>query len=137
MNFGEKIRELRKIKKLSQAELATLIDSTPRTIRTYELEGKHPRHRETYYKLAEVFNVDPNYLLTEDREFTLKVSEIHGLTGARQAQQLVEQMSGLFAGGELSEKDIDGVMRAMQELYWKAKDDNKKYAPKKSKKNAQ
>lgn len=47
--------------------------------------------------------------------------------------QLVEEMGGLFAGGELSDDDIDGVMKAMQELYWKAKEDNKKYTPKKYK----
>ena len=48
--------------------------------------------------------------------------------------QLVEEMGGLFAGGELSEDDIDGVMKAMQDLYWKAKEDNKKYTPQKYKK---
>ena len=48
--------------------------------------------------------------------------------------ELVEQMGGMFAGGEMSEEDIDGVMRALQDLYWKAKEDNKKYTPKKYRK---
>ena len=39
--------------------------------------------------------------------------------------ELVEQMGGMFAGGEMSEEDIDGVMKALQDLYWKAKEDNK------------
>ena len=40
-------------------------------------------------------------------------------------------MGGLFAGGELSDDDLDGVMKALQDYYWKAKEDNKKYTSKK------
>lgn len=49
--------------------------------------------------------------------------------------ELVEQMGGMVsAGGEMSREDIDGVMKALQDLYWKAKEDNKKYTPKKYRK---
>ena len=41
---------------------------------------------------------------------------------------------GLFAGGELSEEDRDGVMQAMMDIYWKTKQENKKYTPKKYRK---
>ena len=47
----------------------------------------------------------------------------------------MNEMGGLFAGGELSDDDLDGVMQTLQEYYWKAKKDNKeKYTPKKYKK---
>lgn len=45
------------------------------------------------------------------------------------------QIGGMYAGGELSEDDLDAVMKAMQKLYWDAKEDNKKYTPKKYRKN--
>ena len=39
-------------------------------------------------------------------------------------------MTGLFAGGALSEDALDGAMRALNEAYWIAKEKNKKYTPK-------
>ena len=57
-----------------------------------------------------------------------------GYSGKKQAEQLVEEMGGLFAGGSLSDDDLDGVMRTLQEYYWKAKEENKKYTPNRYKK---
>ena len=37
----------------------------------------------------------------------------------------------LFAGGDISEEDKANVMEALQEAYWEAKITNKKYTPKK------
>ena len=53
----------------------------------------------------------------------------------RQAQDLIEGMSGLFAGGTLSDQDKDAVMKALQDIYWESKARNvEKYTPKKYKK---
>ena len=41
----------------------------------------------------------------------------------------VNTITGLFAGGELSEEDRDEVAKAIQDAYWYAKERNKKYAP--------
>ena len=37
----------------------------------------------------------------------------------------------LFAGGTLSEDALDGAMKALNDAYWRAKEKNKKYTPKK------
>ena len=84
-----------------------------------------------YKKLADVLGVDADHLHNENDDFIESAQGKYGYRGKKQAMQLVEEMGGLFAGGELSDEDIDGVMKAMQELYWKAKEDNKKYTPKK------
>ena len=39
----------------------------------------------------------------------------------KQAQELIDGMSGLFAGGSLSEQDKDAVMKALQDIYWESK----------------
>ena len=57
-------------------------------------------------------------------------SEHYGSRGKRQAEQLVAELSGLFAGGELTESDKDAVMIALQKAYFDCKEDNKKYTPK-------
>ena len=86
-----------------------------------------------YYKLAEVFGCDVNYLLTEDEKFVLQANEQYGSGGKKEAEQLVSQHVGMFAGGELTDEDKDAVMRALTEAYFDCKADNKKYAPKKDK----
>ena len=45
-----------------------------------------------------------------------------------QAKELVAEVSGLFAGGELEDDDKDAVLRAIMDAYWDAKNENKKYA---------
>lgn len=43
-------------------------------------------------------------------------------------------MTGMFAGGSLSEEAIEGAMKALNDAYWIAKEKNKKYTPKKYRK---
>lgn len=134
MKFGEKLRKLRKEKGLTQAEVAKAVGIGRRSYVAYEQDGRYPRNRDTYGKLAEVLDCDVNYLYTEDEEFIERAAESYGSRGKRQAIQLVAELSGLFAGGELSEEDMDAVMIAMQKVYFDCKQDNKKYTPRKYRK---
>lgn len=79
------------------------------------------RTREAYKKIADFFGVDVNYLLTEDEGFVVQATEKYGARGKKQAQDLVDGISGLFAGGTLSEQDKDAVMKALQDIYWDSK----------------
>lgn len=134
MKFGEKLKELRKEKGINQTELGNAVGVSLRTIISYETGKSYPKKREIYGKLADYFNIDINYFLTEAEEFITDAKEKHGNHGARQAEELVAEIGGLFAGGELSEADKDAVMRSLQQAYWDAKEDNKKYTPKKYRK---
>ena len=131
MTFGEKLRKYRTEKRLSQAELAKLAGLGVNTISNYESGKTYPQNREVYKTLAEILGVDPDHLHNENDDFVEVAQQKYGYRGKKQAMELVEQMGGMFAGGEMSEEDIDGVMKALQDLYWKAKEDNKKYTPKK------
>ena len=71
---------------------------------------------------------DNNYLLSEDEAFIASAEEKYGSRGAKQARELMEEVTGLFAGGEMAEEDMDVMMRAIQEAYWIAKE-NKKNTP--------
>ena len=131
MKFGEKLKQLRTDKGLTQEELSSAVGISRRTYVSYEQEGRYPRKRELYGKLADVLGCDPNYLVTEDEEFVTKAAEEYGSRGKRQAENLVAELSGMFAGGELSDADKDAVMIALQKAYFDCKQDNKKYTPKK------
>lgn len=131
MKFGEKLRKLRAEKNVSQEDIAKEIGVSRRTYIGYEQEGRYPKKREVYSSLATAFNVDVNYLLTEDEEFVSEAASKYGSRGKRQAEELVAELSGMFAGGELSDSDKDAVMIALQKAYFDAKEENKKYTPKK------
>ncbi len=135
MKFAEKIRQLRNEKNLTQREVASYCGVSMRTYISYEQEGRYPRKREIYEKMAEMYGVDKNYLLTEDEEFITEASEQYGTRGRQQAEMLVSELAGLFAGGELSDSDRDAVMIALQKAYFECKEDNIKYTPKKYRKN--
>lgn len=133
MKFGEKLRELRKQKHLSQTELGAAVGVSLRTLRGWEVEGRYPKQRELYAKLAEVLECDVDYLLTEKEAFITDSADRFGYRGERDARALVEDLTGLFAGGQMAEEDMDALMLAVQEAYVEAKRRNReKYAQKKN-----
>jgi len=137
MKFGEKLANARKAARLTQEELAKALGLSKRTIINYEVDGKYPRNREIYYRLADILNVEPNYLLTEDEEFLMAVNDQYGLRGAKGAEQLLKQTATLFAGGELSEDDKLAFITEIQQLYLDSKDRAKKFTPKKYRNNSE
>ncbi|MBV1708523.1 MAG: XRE family transcriptional regulator [Erysipelothrix sp.] len=60
--FGERLRECRKVAKLTQKDLAHAAQVAESTISMYEMEKRQPDF-ETLEVLADVFNVDIDYLL--------------------------------------------------------------------------
>ena len=135
MRFCEKLKEARTRAGLKQEELAKALGVSLRTITNYESGERYPKKREIYYKLAELFHTEENYFLNEDEDFLLTAAEKYGSKGAKQARELMEEVSGLFAGGNIADEDLDEMMRGIQEAYWIAKEKNKKYTPKKYRKD--
>lgn len=133
MAFGEKMKQLRNEKGLTQQQLAEELNITKRTIINYE-GGKSYPTTDALPRIASFFGVVVNDLMDEQEEFIAEARERGGYRGKHGAKQLIAEVSGLFAGGDLSEADKDAVMRALQEAYWEAKKENKKYTPKKYRK---
>lgn len=131
MSFGRKIKSLREKKGITQKDLADLLGTTSKTVSNYESRDLRPRKKEVYEKMAEIFDVNINYLLTDEEYFVIQSAESFGYKGARDAQDLIESMTGLFAGGELPEEDKDTLFEAISEAYWQSKLENKKYGKRK------
>ena len=131
MKFSEKLRRASINAGLTQSQLANELGVSLRTVTNYETGDRYPKKRELYKKMAEVLGVEVNYLLTEDEDFIADAGEKYGAKGARQAQELLSEVTGLFAGGCLAQEDMDEMMRAIQDAYWIAKEKNRKYSPKK------
>ena len=131
MTFGEKVREERKKRGMTQDELANILGVNRRTVFTWESGRAYPQSRKVYAALALALDVPVNYLLADGEEFILKAGESFGYRGKKEAEELTREITGLFAGGELEEEDMDMLMFAVQEAYVEAKNRNKKYTPKK------
>ena len=126
MKFGEKLRILRLNKQMTQQELGKRAGLGLNTISNYESGKTYPKSREVYSTLAEILGVSVTELYNENDEFIMQAQEQYGYRGRKQAEALAAEMGGLFAGGEMSDDDLDAVMKTLQDYYWKAKEDNKK-----------
>lgn len=126
MAFANKVKELRELKKLTQEDLAKLCKVSTKTISRYELGESKPRHRKTYDLLAEHLDTTHDYLVTDEDEFILKARENFGENGAKDAQDMINGVIGLMAGGQLPENDKRAILDAISEAYYIAKMENEK-----------
>ncbi len=137
MLFGDRIKELRNLADMSQQELANRTGLSLRSIQNYESNQRYPKDVAILNKLCAALGTTIDELMKEEDQFILEAASKFGSRGKNDAEKLIEEVGGLFAGGELNEEDKDKVFRAITEMYWKAKDNNKKYTPKKYKKNSE
>ena len=134
MEFNEKIRNARMAKGWTQKDLAQATGMGLRTIQNYELGARLPKKRDTYLALAKALDINEDVLLDDNASFVLRANERYGSRGARQAWDMVADIAAMWSGGEMDEEDMDSIMQAMQEAYWEAKKNNRKYVPKKYRK---
>jgi len=73
VDFGKRLKTLRKQASLTQQQLASRIGVTKSVISFYELQERSPSP-EILIKLAGVFHVSTDYLLGLDRRNTIDVS---------------------------------------------------------------
>ena len=121
MKFGEKLKQQRAKAGLTQEELSLQLGVTCRTLQNYESGSVYPKKRELYTRLAEFFNTDVNYWLTETQESSGTEKSIR----REDVQGLASKVSSLFSDDDLTEEDLDDFMRNIQGAYWAAKDKNK------------
>ena len=135
MEFKERLKQKRVEANLTQAQLAEKISVTARTIQHYELGTRKPTKFETIEKIAGALNTTTEYLLGNSGILVLAAQERGGARAARDIDELVSEVTGLFAGGQLSDEAIESAMKALNDAYWIAKEKNKKYTPKKHRKD--
>lgn len=133
MAFAENLKEKRAQSGLTQAELAMKAGVTARTIQNYELGTRKPGNMVIVQRIADVLGTTTEQLLSSGETLVVEAHERGGARAAKDINELVSEVTGMFAGGKLSDDALDGAMRALNEAYWIAKDKNKKYGRKKKK----
>lgn len=132
MLFGDRLKQLREDKGLIQAELGKLIGVSDRVIGYYEANDRFPKKPETLQRISEVFQVSVDYLLGTEGAFLQNSVEQFGYTGGKQAKEVLNDVQTLFAGGQLPDEDKEEFFRLITEMYFEAKQTNKKYGRKKN-----
>ena len=132
MVFKERLKQKRVEAGMTQVQLAQSAGVTARTIQNYELGTRKPSNMEVVQKIADVLHTTTEYLLGSSGTYVVEAHEKGGARSARDIEQLVSEVTGLFAGGELSEESLEGAMKALNDAYWIAKEKNRKYAAKKN-----
>ncbi len=140
MNFGNKIKHLRKKAGLSQEDLAAKLGVSQKSICNYENNTRFPKGQKVIKGLADIFNVTVDYLISDTDDTTSKenlfissAKDEFGYKGKNEAEMLIERTAAVLAGGELSEEDKDAFFQSITQLYFDAKNKaRKKYGKKNS-----
>lgn len=139
-DFKDMIKYLRNREKLSQAELAKKLGVSKSTISMYEV-GKREPDFEMLKLIADLFNVDMNFLLGKERtENKINLTEQDEKDIKKILEQtrkkLISQEGLMFEGNPATPEAIESILSAMQIGMEMAKLKNKeKYTPKKYKRN--
>lgn len=131
MEFKDRLREKRIAAELTQVQLAQKAQITTRTLQNYELGLRQPKSVIVVKKIADALGTTVEELLGTDGMLVTEAYEKGGAKSAKDINELVSDVTGVFAGGELSDDALDGVMRAITDAYWIAREKNRqKYTTK-------
>ena len=134
MTFGEKIKQARSAKNMSQHDLAVSAGLSDRAIQNYESGTRVPKDKTICMKLAAALDTTVEKLLDDSSEFIMNASEQYGSRGRRQAEEIIRSFRVAAAGGDMSDEDLDFVKDAMMQTYQDAKRYNQRFVNKKYKK---
>ena len=130
MTFGEKVKEARILKNLSQAELAAITGISERSLYTYEQLNTIPR-KNNLKLLADALNVSISYLIDEEEidkqknlekeDFIDDVKDKFGYKGAKEVKDVLDRAGALFAGGDLDDDAKEIFMQSLMKVYISSK----------------
>lgn len=141
--LGDRLKKLRSIHGLSQEELSKRLGMSRGTYAHYEINKRQPDY-ETLQALANFFEVSTDYLISgkEESNPTSKLPELTQKDEkdiAKRLEQIkndLEHADGLaFDGEPMSEEAKDSFLDAMEFILNQTKKINKKYTPKKYRKD--
>ena len=143
--LSERLRNLRKQNKLTQKDIADFLGMSESGYGYYE-QGRNEPSLETLRKLAAKYNVTVSYFTGENEKEIAKhdrsgtqLSDKDEKDIAKRLEQIrndIEHSDGLsFSGEPMSEEAKDSLMEAMEFIVRQTKKINKKYIPKKYRKD--
>ena len=86
---------------------------TGRTIQNYELGKRYPSNLSIVKKIAAELDVTPEYLLGTSDDISQAEK-----SASQRADEIVAEITGLFASGELSSAEKEKMIRAIDYAYY-------------------
>ena len=128
MTVGEKIKILRKRARMTQAKLAETLNVTTRSVIYYERNQRNPAD-DILGKLVELFDVSIDVLrddhrsieLTKEERFIQRAKSEDQKRGKTEAERFLDKCRVFFAGGSVSEEDMNLVFESLTEIFFDAK----------------
>jgi len=117
---GERLRQLRENKQLSQGEVAKLIGVARPTYVLYETGKSRPVRK--IKELCALFNVTSDYILGNDNNTSNTQTE----NKPKDLIKLLEKEEYTLNGEIVTQEDRDKIKRVIEALYWDAKEKNKR-----------
>lgn len=114
-DFGATLKRLRTSKRMTQPEISEKIGVACCTYRHWESGINLPRG---YFipKIAQALDV-PVEVLMEAANMPISEKKTQAISDYAKATQLASELIGLFAGGDLTERDKDAVMFTLHQAY--------------------
>lgn len=117
MKFAERLKSARKEAGLSQGVLAEKAGISVRTLQNYEMGKRYPASLDIAVSLASALGMTAEELLSAGEKSIVSAPA----DAKAQLRELVQAVSGLFAGGQIGDEDRDAAMEAIIAAYWAAK----------------
>ena len=115
MLFGEKLKELRTKKGISQEKFGAIVGVSSRAIRSYELGQGMPKSMDTVKNIANYFNVTVDYLMDSEDKSLVEPGF------SSDAEKILMETRALFAGGKLDDEDKNAFFLTLSEIYFNDK----------------
>lgn len=140
MSLGERLKMEREKRNWSQKYVAEKIGITNTVLSNYERDYRDP-DTETLRKLAELYDVPTDYLLGRtdkptNKSLTTEKDEKDIAKRLQNFKEEIENADGLaFSGEPLSDEAKESLLEAMEYVFRQTQRINKKYIPKKYRKD--
>ena len=132
-DFGMKLKSYRLAREMSQKDFSEFVGIPFRTYQNYEIGHRYPRNMDTVARIASALGITVEDLLGPSGNYVVEAAQKGTSVDQRRLNQMVTQLSALFAGGEIDEESKDAAMAALNEVYWKHKKENRqRYTTKKN-----
>jgi len=133
--FGDRLKELRKERKLNQSEVGDALGLSASAIGMYEQNRRTP-DPEILKKIAEYFNVSIDYLLGRTNIADPYIPESYAeknkaaTRDLMQYENFIEHAGEFFMDDRIPEEDKEALFRDISDLFWKFKEKKSKYGRK-------
>ena len=134
--FAARMKAYRTVLQMPQTEFAMKVGIPLRTYQNYETGRRYPKNMEVVNQAARALGTTAADLMGSEGGFIVEAGEKGTINDQRRMEQMVTQMSAMFAGGEIDEESKEKAMAALSEAYWRHKTENRqRFTPKKYRKD--